>query len=157
MRETAPEADGGLCLAVLDPRFRSGRGGQDLSDTQVFVAVDMAYHFADERVGSIPDDIYHRIVDFRADGESEEDDLDDRHDEDYQSRPLVPEDVPEFFSYECCNLFHYSRSALPAIFVNTSSMSRASKLSFNSFGVPRASILPSTMIDTRSQYSASSI
>lgn len=55
--------------------------------------------------------------------------------------------------YFFCGTFSHPR----ANFKNTSFISSTSNCCFNFFGVSKASILPLTMMETRSQYSASSI
>ena len=125
----------------------------ELSDAQILVVVNAVDYGAHDGIPRVSDDVHHSIVHLGAYRESEQDNLHDRHHQHDQCRTSVPEDVPELLLYECKYLFHL----LPAILVNTSSMSFASYRPLSSAGEPSASILPSTITDTLSQYSASSI
>ncbi len=89
-------------------------------------------------------------------GKAKEQHLHDGDAEEDEHRALVAQDVACLLEDEGQKLFHW-RLDCRAKRVNTPSMSGWWRLRFNSSGVPNARIFPSTMMEMRSQYSASSM
>src|SRR5262249_30218980 len=92
------------------------------------------------------------LTDVRADGKAEEDDLHDRNERDDRERPPIAQDVERFLPQQAEQRGHGRARR-----TNTSSIDATSNRSLSSAGVPSAPIRPATMIETRSQYSASSM
>ncbi len=119
-------------------------------------------------VGGGIDDRDAQIAHVGAQREAEQDHLQQRHEQQDGQRLPVAEDVVELLPHEGAQGARRARGAAPrarahaalsgrASRTNTSSIVRWPKLDLSSAGVPSAAMRPSTMIETRSQYSASSM
>src|SRR5690554_4565958 len=101
---------------------------------------------------------YSDVLHLHIYSKSKQQDFYDRQTYYYKQCSAITNDMTELFIYKCNKLFHFNPlSALRASFLNTSSIVSALNCLLNSEGESSASILPSTIIDTRLQYSASSI
>ncbi len=104
-------------------------------------------------IGRRIDDGKADVVDVGADRETEEDDLHDRQRQNHGQRPRIAADVLNLLAQQAEQRSH----AGLASWTNRSSIDETANCCFNSAGVPSAPIRPATMIEMRSQYSASSM
>src|SRR6185369_7841807 len=110
-------------------------------------------------VRSRVDDDHAHIAHVAAQREAEQDDLHQRHEKQNGQRLLVTEDVVQLLHHERAQGGEIHDLAAPgrASRTKTSSMEGALNCALSSPGVPIAAMRPSTMIEIRSQYSASSM
>ena len=92
------------------------------------------------------------IVYFIGNGKTKQQDLNYGHTKQNKQRAPIPKDVVKFLFYETHKPFHPL-----ANFKNTPFMLSVSNFDLRFLGVSKASIFPLTIMETRSQYSASSI
>ena len=97
-----------------------------------------------------------RVVQLCLDGIAQQEHEHQGHPQEDEQRPPVAEDLAKLFQDKGKERFH-GRVALLANCWKTSSMLPARYCARRFFGESKASIRPSTMMETRSQYSASSM
>src|SRR4029453_17060386 len=97
-------------------------------------------------------------VDVRANGESEQHDLHDRQRDEHDQGTEIAKDVKHLFLQQPLERTHAGVSDCGrASRTNNSSIESTPNCRFRSAGAPIAAIRPLTMIEMRSQYSASSM
>src|SRR5215471_223429 len=108
------------------------------------------------------DDNHAHVADVGADREAEEQDLHDGHEDQDEERPPVAENVVRLLSEEPEERLHVAEPFEAASSgrtrrTNSSSIDATPASCLSVAGDPSASIRPETMIEIRSQYSASSM
>ena len=157
--EIPSEKHCGVSHVLPEYVFNPGRTVYPAGNPEIPVIVNAVYGIPYGRIGHVAAEYHADIIHFSTHGKSEQDYLYHRHHHRDKYGAPVPEYVQELLDYRCGKLSHLLSSFpdLPTMVLNTSSMFSARYISLSLSGESNAAILPSTITDTLSQYSASSI
>src|SRR5262249_16668752 len=147
-----------------EERWERGHVGQHGDGLEDAAAVESCSDRPCDVVWRGIDDRQANVIEVGADGISEQNHLQDRKDEDDRERSLIAKDVEELFEQQATEGGHGADSVAPGgcwlsgrvSRTKMSSMEGASNRVLSSAGAPSAARRPATIIEMRSQYSASS-
>lgn len=158
LREARLEHERLIRRASLEPIGKGIGARQDANDLEQVRRRESAAQLERGDVRCRIHDEEPDAADIGAQREAEEHYLRERQQQQDQQRLPVAQNVVELLDDESAKCVHCDDSAGGrASWTKTSSMVSVANSSFSSCGVPSATIRPATMIDTRSQYSASSM